>query len=70
MEFAWEMSVDGTFHVIDREEHWWFLDFRPLSDLLPESPPYAATGDHLENELDEWMRTWAPERPLPLASPV
>jgi len=70
MEFTWEVTADGIFHVVDRAQHSWFLELQPLTDLVPEPPDFAATGAALEAELQGWMQTWAPGGSTPLASLV
>lgn len=68
MEFTWEMTADGILHIVDRHQHSWFLQLQPLCNLVPEPPAYAPSGGALEDELQSWMRTWAPGRSTPLAS--
>lgn len=68
MEFTWEITADGIVHIVDRQQHSWFLELQPLADLVPDPPSYAAEAADLEAELVSWMRTWAPERSTPLAS--
>ena len=70
MEFTWEVTADGIFHVVDSNKHSWFLELQPLSNLVPEPPAYAATGETLEADLGRWMQTWAPGGSTPLASLV
>lgn len=70
MEFTWELAADGTFHILDRNHHSWFLQLRPLGDFIPEPPFFAAVGSSLHEDLSAWMRTWAPKRSAPLASLV
>lgn len=70
MEFGWELTGDGSVHIVDRNRHSWFLQLRPLSEFVADVPPFAADGPLLHAELSAWMQTWAPERSTPLASPV
>lgn len=70
MEFSWELTADGLFHIVDRDRHSWFLRLQALADLVPDPPAYAAAGADLDEDLRSWMATWAPGRSAPLASRV
>lgn len=71
MEFNWEQSTEGMFHITTRGMSACFTRLAPLSSFVENPPSFAAPEDEpLAESLAAWMLTWAPTQPSPLASPM
>lgn len=71
MEFSWEQTEEGTFHIAAHGIHACFTRLAPLTSFVENPPSFAAAEDEpLADSLAAWMLTWAPTQPSPLASPM
>lgn len=71
MEFQWEQTPGGCFHIVHGETNVRLSRLGPLSSFVANPPTFAAAEDErLAESLARWMTTWAPAQSSPLASPM